>query len=129
MKVEDARFTINADPETRHVRMVLNGLWNETTVASFEKAIANVIAELIAAGAPFGTYRTLIDLREQGVLTQVVAELSRRLTAGPGTASERIAVVVATSLQKLQQNRISAAEHLQVFQDFDKAERWVFSDS
>lgn len=121
-------FIIEADPRTRHVRMTLNGLWNEATLGRFEQAIASVIGKLVAAGAPAGTYRTLIDLRNQGLMTQTVAELSKGLATGPGAASERIAVVVANTLQKLQQNRVSPVGYLRVFQDHAEAEGWVFAN-
>jgi len=120
-------FTIEADPRTSQVRIVLRGLWDEVITLAFKQALLVTISKMIAAGAALGTYRTLIDLRDQGILPQVVAELAKDLATGPGAASERIAVIVVNTLHKLQLTRIASVEQLKVFLDDAEAEAWVFA--
>ena len=122
IKEQNEWFTIDADPQAREVRIMLRGLWSDATLVSFEAALQRWITKLTAAGAPYGSHRTLVDIREQALLTQAVADLAKGLGAGPGAASERIAVVVANTLHKLQQVRISSSDHLKVFTDYAEAE-------
>lgn len=122
-------YTIDADSRTRQARITLRGLWDDAAFASFDQALVRAIGRLIAAGAPYGTYRTLIDLRGQNILTQRVAELAKGLATGPSTdASERIAIVVSGALHKLQQARISTAGHARLFLEYAVAEAWLLSD-
>ena len=109
------------------MRIVLRGLWDEVITLAFKQALLVTISKMIAAGAALGTYRTLIDLRDQGILPQVVAELAKDLATGPGAASERIAVIVVNTLHKLQLTRIASVEQLKVFLDDAEAEAWVFA--
>lgn len=120
-------FTIEANPRTSHVRMALRGLWTDAITLTFKQALVAVVSKMIAAGAPFGTYRTLVDLRDQGILPKTVADLAMDLATGPGAASERIAVVVLNTLHKLQLTRVAAVDQLRVFQDQAEAEAWVFA--
>ncbi|WP_425228375.1 hypothetical protein [Sphingomonas sp.] len=124
----DPLFTVAVDPSRRHLHFVMNGLWDARTGAAFGAAAGSAIEKLVAAGAPFGSLRTLVDARTAAVMPQHIIANMQALAQSQGPASERVAMLLGGMLQKMQFQRTVHDPNFQIFFDEDAAIEWLFAD-
>ncbi len=126
--VADPRFEVSINPARRHLRIVTNGLWNSETARNFALALESSVRALVAAGAPYGRLRTLIDPRTASIMPQELVDMLQSLAVKHGPASERIAILSGSMLQKLQYKRIAPQPVFGHFLDEDDALSWLYAD-
>jgi hypothetical protein len=126
--IADPRFTLSIDPKRRHLRIVTNGLWNPEVARNFAAGLDVSIRALVEAGAPYGRLRTLIDPRAASIMPQELVDMLQSLAVTHGPASERIAILSGSVLQKLQYRRIAPQPVFGHFLDETDALAWLYAD-
>lgn len=126
--IADPRFALSIDPARRHLRILTNGLWNPAVAGNFAVALESSVRALVAAGAPYGRLRTLIDPRAASIMPQDLVDMLQSLAVTHGPASERIAILSGSMLQKLQYKRIAPQPVFGHFLDEDDALAWLYAD-
>lgn len=99
----------------RHVRFTFDGFWDEETVGWFDEAVEATVRAMNRSGIAYGRFRTLIDVRGAQLLSQTVAERVAMLAAKHAPASDRIAILAGSTLQKIQYQRVAAQREFQHF--------------
>jgi hypothetical protein len=121
-------YSIEIDPSRTFVRVQLRNHWSDDLYYQFEVALRQAVERMAARGVTVGTFRTLVDLQNQGVLPKQQAEILARLATSFGPVSAKVALVVASALHKLQLTRITPQDRFRVFLDAEEATAWVLSD-
>lgn len=125
MHVADPRFELSIDPARRHLRIVTNGLWTPDVTRRFGVALGSAVRALVAAGVPYGHLRTLIDPRAASIMPQELVDMLQAMAVAHGPASERIAILSGSMLQKLQYKRIAPQSVFGHFLDQAEALKWL----
>ena len=121
-----ASYSIDLEPARDLVRISMAGFFGVEDIDRFQ-------AELVAArrrlgGRPGGGPLTINDVRGMAIQSQdVVARWGSFLT-DPRHRSRRLAFVVASSLARMQLQRVIGGRTAGVFTDEAEAERWLFTD-
>ena len=119
----DEGFEIGFDPVAKRLLLRLWGFWSEVTVEAFERELQAQIAKVSTVSAGFDT---LSDASAFPVQSPAVATRFGALMQALGTARHgRIAVVVASTLNKMQAERSLGSERVKVFLDRSSACAWL----
>lgn len=114
-------FAFVEDPARNFLCATLSGHWDVSVVDAFEKKAR--LAMCRAAGGDGSNALVLIDARESGVQSQVVAQRLQMLASDLPT--KRTAVLIRSMLHKLQADRINPVDHHCVFNHQDAALEWL----
>jgi len=123
-QIEDPAFTIRIEAARNYVEICMLGLWDEPTARRFERELRSLLPALPKGGCPIGQQNTLFDSTAYAVQPQDVSAQLAGLAADPSIGSRRIAVLVSSTLSKLQTRRI--APGYGIFNDRDGATKWLF---
>jgi hypothetical protein len=116
-------YSIIVDKVRRRLRLKLFGQWDISTVEAFERELELTLER---QGWGRGDYDCLVDLREQGIQTQEVAERGGRVTAGGGARSPRYsAMIVDGALKRLQVGRVVTDYDKKFFTSEEEAVSWL----
>lgn len=116
-------FAIAFDRQARLLRLTLNGLWSPLTVASFTAHLLVTATRERFVSRPVDV---LSDSRRFAVQTGTVAAAFEGLMAKAANhGAGRTAIVVGSSLNKLQAERTLASPNVRVFLAMDEAEQWL----
>lgn len=115
-------FALVLETDPALLRATLSGTWESRSLARFRTELVEALDRLQRLQSP---PRLLIDARSAAVQTQdIVSDLQR-------FASDfqfvRVAVVVATTLTKMQIQRIVPSPSHRVFQSQDDALQWLIA--
>jgi hypothetical protein len=121
---DDAAFTIRIEPARKFVEISLRGYWDDATMKRFDSELRRLLPALPAGGCMIGEQNTLFDTTAYAVQSQDVLAQLGIMAADPSIGSRRIAVLVSSTLNKLQTRRI--APDYGLFSDRDEAMRWLF---
>ncbi|KQM22570.1 hypothetical protein ASE73_13730 [Sphingomonas sp. Leaf24] len=124
--LDDAAFTIRIDPARKLLDIDLRGLWDPAIVVRFRDALATMLARLPALGCPLGQQVTLFDMTQFAVQPREVLPLLEQIAANPGVSSRRIAIVVNSTLLKMQAKRL--APNIALFEAREPALAWLAED-
>ncbi|QNA85126.1 hypothetical protein G4G27_14825 [Sphingomonas sp. So64.6b] len=123
-QITDPSFTIRIDALRKYVEICLLGLWDEVTAKRFDHELRRLLPALTKGGCPIGEQNTLFDSTGYAVQAQDVTTHLAGMAADRSIGSRRIAVLVSSTLSKLQTRRI--APGYGVFDDRAEAMTWLF---
>jgi len=123
-QITDPSFTIRIDAPRKYVEICLLGMWVEATAKRFDHELRRLLPALPRGGCPLGEQNTLFDSTGYAVQAQDVSTHLAGMAADRSIGSRRIAVLVSSTLSKLQTRRI--APGYGVFSDRAEAMAWLF---
>jgi hypothetical protein len=123
-QIEDPAFTIRIDAARKYVEIGMLGLWDDVIAKRFERELRCLLPALPKGGCRIGEQNTLFDSTAYLVQSQDVTARLAGMAADPSIGSRRIAVLVSSTLSKLQTRRI--APGYGVFDDREEAMSWLF---
>ncbi len=126
LQIDDAAFTIRIDPARKLLDIELRGLWDPAIVARFRDALATTLARLPTLGCTLGQQVTLFDMTPFAVQPRDVLPLLEQIAADPNVSSRRIAIIVNSTLLKMQARRL--APNVALFEDREPALAWLTED-
>jgi hypothetical protein len=97
-----------------------------TTV--FVADLERTIRGMIGAGARYGQFLTIVDMREKNILPQQAAAEFAKIVR-PDSPSRKIALVVSGTLHRLQAKRLSTQEKHRIFDREDEALEWLWAEA
>jgi hypothetical protein len=116
-------YSIERDITRRELHWSASGHWTEEEAVKLPKALFLQSLVFIEKGQKF---RVLGDLREFHVQNQDVVEVMRGSQEGAAqNGVERMAIVLSSTLLKLQFRRISAGLNLEFFETKEEALLWL----
>ncbi|MFW2830444.1 hypothetical protein [Sphingomonas sp. ID0503] len=105
---DDANYSIELCPTQGLVRMKLTGYWDDETSERFATELRSAIKKLEDVGVGRGEYLLFADLSESAIQSTGMADQLRRLAQDFGANAKRVAVIVSSTLLKLQVGRMSS---------------------
>lgn len=122
-----ASYTIELDPARELVRVRMAGFFAPEDVARFQAELQRVHRRLDcgAKGGPL----TINDISGMAIQSQDVVARWGAFLADPAHRSRRLAFVVASTLARMQLQRVIGGRDAQLFTDAAEAERWLFADA
>lgn len=121
-----ARWTIETEPAKGLLRMVLAGTYSVADVERLDLERKSAIGALKIA---FNHYVVLIDVRGCDISSQDVAAALNTAIGNPVFRARRCAMVVASTLVRMQARRVVDRPDLQFFEDPAEAEAWLLADA
>ena len=121
-----ASFSIELDPPRHLVRIRLCGFFSAADIARFQTELLLVHRRLGCGrrGQPL----TINDISGMAIQSQDVVARWSAFLADPAHRSRRLAFVVASTLARMQLQRVIGGRDAKVFTDPTEAERWLFTD-
>lgn len=116
-------FDVKFDAVARRLVLRLSGFWSDRTMTEFEQALERTLA---SAKRQFNDYETVSDA---SAFTVQSAAISARFGALMASLSAnrhgRVAIVVASTLNKLQVERSMGKSNVRAFLDRSAADQWL----
>ncbi|QGP81108.1 hypothetical protein [Sphingobium sp. CAP-1] len=107
------------------LRVVVTGLWSDADADAYVAALSARISEVRRL---HGVARALVDGRDSLVQpASVMAKMEDIQNLLITTPGDRAAYVVRSALGRLQAQRLSSTDRLQVFLSIDEATEWLLS--
>ncbi len=120
--MQPGNLTISADPAFGVIRVLGVGFWTPTIIGDHFDELAFVMRPYRAAGV---SVRMVVDLRKSGIQSQ---ETIVRMQAGVKSVTrpgDRMAIVVSSSLAKIQMRRMIGGEQHEFFVSPGAAQTWA----
>ncbi|MDO7844482.1 hypothetical protein [Sphingomonas immobilis] len=108
--------------------MTFVGFWDDATATAFAVELDAAMDTLARAGCRPGTYLYHADFRGAAIWSPAMVERFQRFAASAGTKALRVAILVGSTLQKMQTKRMAEAyDHYGFFQSGEdaEAEAWL----
>lgn len=118
-------YAMQCQPELDLIRIQLSGFFSVADVEAFAAAREFYHAQL-RCGA--NQHLTLCDASGMRIQTQEVVGAFTRIVADPRYMSRRLALVVGSSLTRLQTQRVVSRSSVRLFRDPGEAESWLLTD-
>lgn len=126
LKLEDPAFSIRIDPARRMLDIALRGIWEPAIVLRFRQSLATALGRLPALGCPLGRQVTLFDMTGFAVQPREVLPLLEQIASDPNVTSRRIAIIVNSTLLRMQAKRL--APNVALFEGREPALAWLAED-
>ncbi len=117
-------YRIACEPERDLVRITMSGFFSVEQVQEFATARAEHYAQL---RCPPNQHLTLCDASQMRIQTQEVVAAFARVVQIPEFRSRKLAIIVGSSLARIQTQRVSEREGVQLFRSVSDAEEWLFA--
>jgi hypothetical protein len=120
-------YKIEIDIDRNLIKAELEGFW---TADDFEHFIADEQKALSKLKCPAGKHILLCDLSKLNVVAQDVAShlVTELNSQGPRDAAF-VAIVIHSTLLKMQMQRLITRSNMVIFDDYIEAEKWILSES
>ena len=119
-------YTLSYQPETRLLKLALQGVWNGKILDEFIVDVFDVRARVEAAAYREDKGRIMIDLSDYGVQPREISDRMAALLPVFGTHASRVAVVKSGSkLQNMQADRLLVSEKVKSFGSAAEAMAWL----
>lgn len=118
----EASFEIDVDVVHSVVRMTMGGFYDAEAIDRFRIARREAFGRLRCAP---NQHVSIVDIRAMKIQSQEMVAAFHTLLADPAFHSRRFALVVASSLARLQLQRAVDGRAARYFTDHDEAERWA----
>jgi hypothetical protein len=115
-------FEIHSDHEADMVRIVVEGFWQPDDFVDFFKAISAEEAHFTSKSK---TFRAMCDARTFTVQGGDVVQLFSGFFERPGIPISRAALIISSTLLKLQVMRVIGDQRYRFFDDIHEAEAWI----
>ena len=116
-------FEIRADVRAGIVTMVLRGFWTLETMERYGAGMLEAVAKVAARHPMFALLSDSTDFNIQS--PEVGARFTAMMKAGAEMHVGPTAIVVGTTLNKLQAEHLFPDPRVRVFTDADEARRWI----
>ena len=117
------KFEVSFDRGARRLRWTMRGFWSLADVAAFAAAMRTATAQL---GPPPQRYDGLCDSRDFPVQTREVSDALGEIDRiGAAMRRGHFAIVVASTMNKLQVQRTLLSDGIRVFFAMEDAEAWL----
>jgi len=116
----DAGFDSAPDPPRRLMRVCLSGFFESEDVRAFAAQYRERLQDLGGAG-----HLTLVDIRTMKIQAQEIVAAFSGFMAAPDVRSRKLAFVCASTLARLQAQRLTDREEVRFFDDAASAEAWL----
>ena len=113
-------FDIAFDPDGALLRLTIGGFWDEAETTRFVAALRERVTAIRRTHA---TFDVLSDARGFAIQSAETSERFGKMAAA--LTARRTAILVRSTLNKMQAERNMAGERLRVFTDEDAARRWL----
>ncbi len=124
IEIDDPMFCIRLDDAAGIVRVSRLALQQPSDVDRYADVLSSVLR---TARQRFGKARVLADLRQSPVRTQTTAERLRQCNESLYRPGERVALLVETSLLKMQLRRNLIPEYQNIFMSENAAVTWLLA--
>lgn len=114
-------YEFNIDATQRYLGIAILGSWNKQTAVSFGIDLEAAIRALVNRGAPFGSFRTLLDVRRSTIMAQELVGILQVYAEKFGPSSEHVSLLSGSVLQQMQYKRIAPQEMFRYYLDADRA--------
>ena len=120
-------YKIEIDVDRNLIKAELEGFW---TADDFEHFIADEQKALSKLKCLAGKHILLCDLSKLNVVAQDVAShlVTELNSQGPRDAAF-VAIVIHSTLLKMQMQRLITRSNMVIFDDYIEAEKWILSES
>lgn len=115
-------ITLSVDPASGRIDVTGAGYWSPPYIDSHFKKVADLVRSHRAAGVPI---RVLVDLRKADIQSRETVEHMSRSTSDIYTAGDKVALLVASSLAKIQMRRAADVIAPEFFISLPEAEAWL----
>lgn len=115
-------FTMDVDARSGRITVIGTGYWTSSYIAEHFRHVADLVRAHRAAGIPI---RVLVDLRQSDVQSQETVEHMGRSTAQIYAEGDRVALLVSSSLARIQMRRAANISIREFFASLDEAEAWL----
>lgn len=112
------------DPAKQVINVVGIGLWSEDVIKCHFASLVDILSNVRATKIPV---RVLSDLREAAVQAPEIAQRIAAFTAQAYRPGDRIAILVASSLVKMQMRRSVNNQDTMAFLSPSAAQTWLFA--
>lgn len=120
-----ADFSFDVDPSRQLVRIRMAGFFGPDEIARFLAVRLAAYDKLTCAP---NQHLTLTDIREMKIQSQEAVVAFAKMLADPRFHSRRHAIVVASTLARMQVMRAVGERPQPYFQTVEEAEAWLFAD-
>lgn len=117
-------FTIGIDSPRNLLRVCMSGFYSVEDVQRYHAAVDEAS---IALGGPPSRQRMICDVTEMRIQAQDVVAAFQQVMGDPKYRARRVAFVVATSLARMQVQRVAGDRVAQLFDNEADAEAWLDS--
>lgn len=121
-----ADFSFDVDVARDLVRIRMAGFFGADDIARFLKVRRAAYDRLTCAP---NQHLTLTDIRDMKIQSQEAVVEFAKMLADPRYHSRRHAIVVASTLARLQVTRAAGERHQPQFATIEEAEAWLFADA
>ncbi|HZV58406.1 MAG TPA: STAS/SEC14 domain-containing protein [Sphingobium sp.] len=118
-------FNFTFDPAGGILRVRVVGSW---TLPEVERYAREARERFIAARQRAGLLRLLVDLSETDILSQIVIDPLAKAGMQYSHPDDRVALVVSSTLLKLQMRRMMGDAPAAIFASADEAAAWLASN-
>jgi len=119
-------YSVELDPVRGELHFVTSGLFDKPAMDAFLREVAKAVGPLLADKRKL---RALGDLR--GYVTQtreIGAQMAATLERAESIGIERTAIIINSTMLKLQYKRVSEGRNVQIFEDAEAALAWLRAD-
>jgi hypothetical protein len=123
----DGTFELSVDPERDLLRTRLAGFFDHMVMQRYKTARTLALRQMRCGP---NQHLSLIDQRNLKIQSQDIVAAFADIMRDPGGRSRRLAIVVATSLTRMQVLRAAGdriGKDVALFLDVEEAERWLMS--
>lgn len=120
-----ADYSIEVEPNRDLVRIRMGGFFTPEDIAAFLEA-RRIAHHELTCGA--NQHLTINDIRDMKIQSQEMVDAFRDLLADTTYRSRRLAFVVGPTLARTQLVRALDGRNARCFEDFWKAETWLFAN-
>ncbi len=121
--IENEHYELTIDAPRRYLGIAILGSWKKQTTDSFGVDLEAAIRALVNRGAPFGQFRTLLDVRRSEIMAQDLIGFLQAYAERFGPSSEHVSLLSGSVLQQMQYRRIAPQERFKYYLDEDQALR------
>lgn len=123
IRIERGAYSIGFDRLSQIMTIILRGYWDSADQTAYESELNGAIAMLSAEGCKPGDQLMLVDITEHAVQSAGALEMFARLTSDKIISGRRQALVLSSTLVKMQAKR--TAPNYRIFEDRDAAIAWL----
>lgn len=125
---DQASFHFEVNPGRHLIKVTLSGFWDSETLLRFDHAARREVAQMTRTRRGQAVI-ILIDARASCVQSKEVAIGLQKLAVDVSAMVKKTAVLVASTLQQLQSQRINPADYHRVFSSETDAMNWLELES
>lgn len=119
-------YSVSVDAERNELHFTTSGLFDTASMDAFNQEIAKAVGPILAQKRRM---RAFGDLTGYAVQTrEISAKMAETLAAAEAVGIERVAIVLTTTLVRIQFQRVSEGRNVKIFENKADALEWLRAD-